>query len=557
MPPEIPDVPAVDRLTRRGLTRRGVVLGGLAVLPLLSACTFDSASPSDSEPQDLPRTQAAAPAGPVALAADAASASALLFTAAPLVVVAEDVPGSVLLAAQVSIAWGVPLLVESAAQAASASPAPASSASPAPSASGSASSIDAELARLGTTRIVAVGAVAEHAGVDTVTAAAEATAIEEATGVSVGALDAASLVALAPGAPAEPPFGALPARAEPPAGVTALAQAADLAAVANARAVGVPVTLVADGVADLLASGPAVTAIADAGASCTLLLGPVLAAQSLPEWSVRAAASGWQLPGGGQRLFGGHLYVAIYGTPGAPVLGVLGEQGLDATIARAEAVAEPYRSLTDLQVVPSLEIITTVAAGSAGGDGDYSNELDPSGIRPYIDAAAAAGMYVVLDLQPGRSDFLTQAQAYEELLRLPNVGLALDPEWRLGPDEVPLAQIGRVQAAEVDSVSSWLADLVQREGLPPKMFVLHQFRLSMLQDRDSIRRDRPELEFLIHVDGQGGQPDKQATWNALHEGAPEGIAWGWKNFYDEDLPMLTPAETMAQVAPLPDLITYQ
>ncbi|MCJ1674001.1 MULTISPECIES: hypothetical protein [unclassified Rathayibacter] len=547
MPPEIPDVPAVDRLTRRGLTRRGVVLGGLAVLPLLSACTFDSASPSDSEPQEAPRTQAAAPAGPVALAADAASASALLFTAAPLVVVVEDVPASVLLAAQVSIAWGVPLLVESAGSTSTAT----ASASP------SDSSIDAELSRLGTTRVVAVGAVAEHAGVDTVTAAAEAAAIEEATGVAVGPLDVASLVALAPGAPAEPPFGALPARAEPPAGVTALAQSADVAAVANARAVGVPVTLVGDSVTDLLASGPAVTAIADAGASCTLLLGPVLAAQSLPEWSVRAAASGWQLPGGGQRLFGGHLYVAIYGTPGAPVLGVLGEQGLDATIARAEAVAEPYRSLTDLQVVPSLEIITTVAAGSAGGDGDYSNELDPAGIRPYIDAAAAAGMYVVLDLQPGRSDFLTQAQAYEELLRLPNVGLALDPEWRLAPDEVPLAQIGRVQAAEVDSVSSWLADLVQREGLPPKMFVLHQFRLSMLQDRDSIRRDRPELEFLIHVDGQGGQPDKQATWNALHEGAPEGIAWGWKNFYDEDLPMLTPAQTMSEVAPLPDLITYQ
>ncbi|QHC64293.1 hypothetical protein GSU69_17490 [Rathayibacter festucae] len=542
MPPETHCFPP-----RHGLTRRGVVLGGLAVLPLLSACTFDSTSPSDSEPQEAPRTQAAAPAGPVALAADAASASALLFTAAPLVVVVEDVPASVLLAAQVSTAWGVPLLVEGAASTATATASPATSDSP----------VDAELSRLGTTRILAVGAVAEHAGVESVSAAADAAAIEEATGVSVGALDVAGLIALAPGAPAEPPFGALPARAEPLTGVTALAQAADVAAVANARAVGVPVTLVDDSVTDLLASGPAVTAIADAGASCTLLLGPVLVAQSLPEWSVRAAASGWQLPGGGQRLFGGHLYVAIYGTPGAPVLGVLGEQGLDATIARAEAVAEPYRSLTDLQVVPSLEIITTVAAGSAGGDGDYSNELDPAGIRPYIDAAAAAGMYVVLDLQPGRSDFLTQAQAYEELLRLPNVGLALDPEWRLAPDEVPLAQIGRVQAAEVDSVSSWLADLVQREGLPPKMFVLHQFRLSMLQDRDSIRRDRPELEFLIHVDGQGGQPDKQATWNALHEGAPEGIAWGWKNFYDEDLPMLTPAETMAQVAPLPDLVTYQ
>lgn len=536
----------------RGVSRRGVVLGGLAVLPLLSACTFDSggADGDAAQPQEAPRTRTAAPSGPVVLAADSLAASAQLFTAAPLVVVVEDVPESILLAAQVSIAWGVPLLVESADAAGGPSAAPSATAT-------ASSPVAAELARLGATRILAVGEVPAHEGVETVPAAADAASIEEATGVAVGALDASGLVSFSPGTPAEPPFGALPVRAEAPAGVSALAQQADVAALATARAAGVPVALVADGVTDLLASGDAVTAIAGSGASCTLLLGPALAAQIAPEWSVRAAANGWQLPGGGQRLFGGHLYVAIYGTPGAPVLGVLGEQGLDETIARAEAVAEPYRSLTDLQVVPSLEIITTVAAGSAGGDGDYSNELDPAGIRPYIDAAAAAGMYVVLDLQPGRSDFLTQAQAYVDLLRLPNVGLALDPEWRLAPDEVPLAQIGRVEAAEVDSVSTWLADLVQSEGLPPKMFVLHQFRLSMLQDRESIRRDRPELEFLIHVDGQGAQPDKQATWNALHEGAPEGIAWGWKNFYDEDQPMLTPAETMAEVAPLPDLVTYQ
>ncbi|KQQ05850.1 MULTISPECIES: hypothetical protein [unclassified Rathayibacter] len=531
MASESPTTAPRRALHRRALSRRSVVVG-LSVLPLLSGCTFDAPEPAASE---APRTRTAAPAGPVALAADSESASAALFTEAPLVVVVEDVPASVLLAAQLSIAWGVPLLVDAAG-----------------------STLADELSRLGTGRVVAVGAVAAPVeGIELVSAGADAAAIQEATGVAVAALSIDELASFSPGAPGEPPFGAVPARAEAPAGVVALAQPADsdVAAIANARAAGVAVTLVSTG--DLLASGTAVSAIADARASCTLLLGPGLAAQTAPEWSVRAAASGWQLPGGGQRLFGGHLFVAIYGTPGAPVLGVLGEQGLQATIERAEAVAEPYRSLTELQVVPSLEIITTVAAGSAGDDGDYSNELSVEGIRPYIDAAADAGMYVVLDLQPGRTDFLTQAKAYEELLRLPNVGLALDPEWRLLPDQVPLEQIGRVSAAEVDSVSEWLADLVQAEGLPPKMFVLHQFRLSMLQDRGSIRRDRPELEFLIHVDGQGGQPDKQATWEALHDGAPEGIAWGWKNFYDEDLPMLTPAETMAEVSPLPDLITYQ
>ncbi len=62
---------------------------------------------------------------------------------------------------------------------------------------------------------------------------------------------------------------------------------------------------------------------------------------------------------------------------------------------------------------------------------------------------------------------------------------------------------------------------------------------------------------MVHVDGQGGQGDKQATWRTLLEGAPEHLTWGWKNFYDEDQPMLTPEQTVQQVDPLPELVTYQ
>ncbi|HEY1118272.1 MAG TPA: hypothetical protein VGE43_11250, partial [Acidimicrobiales bacterium] len=49
---------------------------------------------------------------------------------------------------------------------------------------------------------------------------------------------------------------------------------------------------------------------------------------------------------------------------------------------------------------------------------------------------------------------------YESLLSLPNVGLALDPEWRLAPDEVHLQQIGSVTAAEVNEVVKLLPPLV-------------------------------------------------------------------------------------------------
>ena len=173
-------------------------------------------------------------------------------------------------------------------------------------------------------------------------------------------------------------------------------------------------------------------------------------------------------------------------------------------------------------------------------------------LRPWVEAAGEAGLYVVLDLQPGRTDFVTQAERYRSLLELPHVGLALDPEWRLGPDEVHLTQVGSVDVDEVNRVVTWLADLTRENGLPQKLLVLHQFRRDMIAGRERLDTSRDELAVMVHADGQGAQGDKQATWRALHDGArPRRLAWGWKNFYDEDLPMLTPEQTVEQVSPVP------
>jgi hypothetical protein len=249
--------------------------------------------------------------------------------------------------------------------------------------------------------------------------------------------------------------------------------------------------------------------------------------------------------------------VALYGSPVTGALGVLGEQDAAASVQRAQDVAAGYAGLTDRTVVPMFEIIATVAAGGPGADGNFSNEQSVETLRPWVDVAAAAGVQVVLDLQPGRTDFLTQARQYEELLRLPHVGLALDPEWRLGPDEQPLQRIGSVDSAEINQVVHWLADLTNAHALPPKMLVVHQFRLDMIGNRAALDTSRHELSVVLHADGQGSQPAKQSTWRTLHTDAPAGVAWGWKNFLDEDLPVLTPEQTVRDVVPLPDLVTYQ
>lgn len=274
-------------------------------------------------------------------------------------------------------------------------------------------------------------------------------------------------------------------------------------------------------------------------------------------WDVAVVRAGVELPGGGYRMFPDRLFIALYGSPGVPGLGVMGQQNLEGAIERAHAVADDYVGLVDVPVVPTFEIITTVASRDAGGRGDYSNRVDHDLIVPWIEAAVDAGIYVILDLQPGRTDFLTQAKEVENLLAYPHVGLALDPEWRLLPNQVHLRQIGSVAVEEVQEVADWLAEFTRERNLPQKMLLLHQFRLSMLPNLGDLVVP-PELGVAVQMDGQGSQPAKDETWRALTtmQAVPDNLWFGWKNFYREDTTVRSPADTVA-IEPRPVLVSYQ
>jgi hypothetical protein len=271
---------------------------------------------------------------------------------------------------------------------------------------------------------------------------------------------------------------------------------------------------------------------------------------------IAVAATGRQLPGGGQVMFPGRRLVALYGHPGTPGLGVLGQQDLSASIARARKLAAAYRPLSHVPVVPAFEIIATVAEGSPGADGTYSYETPVSELLPWVRRATADGLYVVLDLQPGRASLLTQAEHYQRLLELPDVGLALDAEWKLQPGQKPLRQIGHVGISEVNDVADWLAALTARHNLPQKLLVLHQFQLAMLAGERQLDTGHDDLAVVIHMDGQGTPGVKQGTWDAVTGAAPRGVSFGWKNFLVKDHPMLTPGQTMTKT-PTPVMISYQ
>lgn len=264
-------------------------------------------------------------------------------------------------------------------------------------------------------------------------------------------------------------------------------------------------------------------------------------------WQLDVIRRGAELPGGGFLLFDPNQprrMVAMYGHPQTSGLGVLGEQGPDESVERLRSIAEGYGA-DGSTVLPTFEIIATVAAASSGRDGNFSNETALDILRPLIETAAANDIYVVLDLQPGLSDYLSQARIYEEFLRLGHVGLALDPEWRLKPGQHHLWQIGTVDAAEINQVVEWLAGIVREEVLPQKLLVLHQFKFSMITNRHLVETPS-ELAVLIHMDGQGPLGTKYSSWNALtRQPDADKFYWGWKNFYDEDSPTATPAQVLA------------
>ena len=128
-------------------------------------------------------------------------------------------------------------------------------------------------------------------------------------------------------------------------------------------------------------------------------------------------------------------------------------------------------------------------------------------MQEYVDAAHRNGALLVLDLQPGRASFLEVAKRWEWALVDPWVGLGLDTEWRMGPDEVPGRDIGSVSAREINKVSAWLSELVQARRLPEKVLLFHQYRTGNVRGISRVRE--PEgVAIVQHVDAPGSPADQ-------------------------------------------------
>lgn len=263
-----------------------------------------------------------------------------------------------------------------------------------------------------------------------------------------------------------------------------------------------------------------------------------------------------QLPRGGRQVFPHYRLVGFAGLPGAPALGRLGIGRLGDRVDEIERWGRRYaHGRTPL---PVLELIATVVQGSPGADGMYRFHVSDQVIRRVLQVARRHHALLLLNIQPGRAAFLPEVKRLRHWLEQPDVGLALDPEWAVGPGEVPMQEFGHTSGAELNRVSAWVSRLVRRHDLPQKVLVYHQLTGSIVRHPGALE-PHPGVAVVQSVDGIGSRADKVATWRKLQKDRPRFVHAGFKLFFEEDQragPLMTPRQVLA-LRPRPEYVLYE
>ena len=260
-----------------------------------------------------------------------------------------------------------------------------------------------------------------------------------------------------------------------------------------------------------------------------------------------------ELPRGGRSLLPEYRLVGFYGAPQDDALGELGIGTPAEAGKRLEEQAKAYED--GRPIMPVFELLATIADASPGDDGLYRTRQPHSVIRDYLEAVRKLEGILLLDIQPGRANFPSEVRRLQRYLEEPDVGLALDPEWHVGPAEIPGDVIGSVSATEVNEVSAELAATVAELDLPEKLFVIHQFTEDMITSKELLEAPE-ELATVLNVDGFGDPPNKVVKYDDLAPRRMSGFGAGFKLFYTEDFPLMTPSEVL-DLKPPPDLIVYE
>lgn len=249
--------------------------------------------------------------------------------------------------------------------------------------------------------------------------------------------------------------------------------------------------------------------------------------------------------------------VSFYGHPYSAAMGVLGQYEPQRMVSLLKEQAAAYTEIDpDRPAICTIELIASVAQPTPGADGLYLNRTPPEVIEQYATLAKDNDCLLLLDVQIGYSTIADEVEVLLPYLKRPYVHLAIDPEYDMAPGEIPGQQFGASYASEIMGAAQTLSDLVDRnEDLQAKVLVIHQFRYDMIINKEVLEPVK-NVEMAIHADGFGGPQVKYEKYNALVAQQPIQYG-GFKLFYDQDTPLLTPNQVLSDLNPPPAVISYQ
>jgi hypothetical protein len=263
------------------------------------------------------------------------------------------------------------------------------------------------------------------------------------------------------------------------------------------------------------------------------------------------------LPRGGRQVFPRYRLVGYAGVTGASTLGHLGTGPLDKRVAEIERRAKPYAA--GREILPVAEVIASVVQGGPGRDRKYRVRFTDAQIATYHKAARRHRAVMLLNLQPGRSEFIAEAKAFQKWLKEPDVGVALDPEWAMDRGQRPGVMYGHTTGAELDEVSRYLAGLVKQYNLPEKVMVYHQVARSVVR-KESGLKPHDGVVVIKSVDGLGHPGPKKSTYRVVNKTTPKFVHAGFKLFFTEDRRhggrLMSPQEVLA-LKPRPEYVMYE
>jgi hypothetical protein len=252
--------------------------------------------------------------------------------------------------------------------------------------------------------------------------------------------------------------------------------------------------------------------------------------------------------------------VAYYGNFYSKGMGILGEYPEDQVLSMLASTTELWAAADPTTpVIPAIQYIATVAQASAGKEGKYILRMPDDQIDHAIEMAGKAHGIVILDVQVALSTLEHELPMLENYLKLPQVHLAIDPEFSMKHNERPGTVIGTMDASDINYAAQFLARIVRENNLPPKVLVVHRFTQDMVTNYKKIQ-PLPEVQIVMDMDGFGSQAKKFNTYARVIY--PEPVQFtGIKLFYKNDKRppadgLLTPSQVF-KMTPAPIYIQYQ